>query len=121
MNPDDIINTYKEKLGEQPSLEKVEREREETLNKVSRAKALARLKDRIIAAYGILADVSRGRRKVPASKVALLVGGLAYLASPFDLVCDVIPVAGLLDDGIVLAWVFAQCSDLFKDDGRDAR
>ena len=31
MNPDDIINAYKEKLGEQPSLERVERERDETL------------------------------------------------------------------------------------------
>ena len=47
MNPDDIINTYKEKLGEQPSLEAVERERDETLKKVSKAHVLARLKGRI--------------------------------------------------------------------------
>ena len=121
MNPDDIINTYKEKLGEPPSLQTVERERGETLKKVSRAQVLARLKDRIVAAYQILSDVSRGRRKVPASKVALLAGGLAYLALPLDLVCDAIPVAGLFDDGIVLAWIFSQCADLFKDDGRDSR
>ena len=121
MNPDDIINTYKEKLGEPPSLQTVERERGKTLKKVSRAQVLARLKDRIVAAYQILSDVSRGRRKVPASKVALLAGGLAYLALPLDLVCDAIPVAGLLDDGIVLAWIFSQCADLFKDDGRDSR
>lgn len=114
MNPDDIINAYKEKLGEQPSLERVERERDETLEKVSHAQVLARLKDRIVIAYQILADVSCGRRKVPAAKVALLASGLAYLALPFDLVCDVIPVAGLLDDGIVLAWIFSQCADLFK-------
>ena len=70
---------------------------------------------RIDAAYQILADVSRGRRKVPAAKVALLVSGLAYLALSFDLVCDAIPVAGLLDDGIVLTWIFSQCADLFND------
>lgn len=114
MSPDDIINSYKEKLGGQPSLGTVEQERAETLKKAANAPALARLAEHIVAAYQILADVSRGRRKVPAAKVALLVSGLAYLALPLDLVCDAIPVAGLLDDGIVLTWVFSQCAELFK-------
>ena len=113
MNPDDIINSYKEKFKQPPSLESVESEREETLKKISNAQVLTTLKDHIAVAYQILADVSRGKRKVPASKVALLVGGLAYLALPFDLVCDPIPVAGFIDDGIVLAWIFSQCTDLF--------
>ncbi len=115
MNPDEVINSYGDKLGEQPSLETVVRERDETLKKVSKAKELVRLAEHIAAAYQILADVSRGRSKVPAAKVALLVSGLAYLALPLDLVCDAIPVAGLLDDGIVLAWVFSQCAELFKN------
>jgi len=121
MNLDDIINTYKEKFKQPPSLESVESVREETLKKVSNAQVLARLRDRIAVAYQILADVSRGRRKVSASKVALLVGGLAYLALPFDLVCDPIPVAGFLDDGIVLSWIFSQCADLFAEGKGDAR
>ena len=116
MNSDEIINAYKGKLKRPPSLETVESEREETLKRVFDAKVLAKLKDRIVAAYQILADVSRGRRKVPASKVALLVGGLAYLALPLDLVCDAIPVAGFLDDGIVLTWIFSQCADLFGEE-----
>ena len=116
MSPDDIINNYKEKLEGQPSIGTVEKERVEALKKVSNAQVLARLAARIVAAYQILADVSCGRRKVPASKVALLVSGLAYLALSFDLVCDAIPVAGLLDDGIVLTWIFSQCADLFKND-----
>ena len=113
MNTDDIINTFKDKLGEQPSLESVEGERESTLKKVFTSKTLANLKDRIVVAYQILSDASRGRRKVPASKIALLASGLAYLALPLDLVCDTIPVAGLVDDGIVLAWIFTRCADLF--------
>ena len=112
MDTDIIINTYQEKLGQPPTLETVESEREETLKKVSDAKVLAMLKDRIVAAYPLLSDVSRGRRKIPPSKLALLAGGLAYLALPLDLVCDAIPVAGLVDDGIVLAWIFNQCADL---------
>ena len=116
MSPDDIINNYKEKLGGLPPLGTVEQERDETLKKAANAQVLARLAERIVAAYQILADVSCGRRKVSASKVALLVSGLAYLALPLDLVCDAIPVAGLLDDGIVLTWIFSQCADLFKND-----
>ena len=122
MNPDDIINTYRDKLGGTPSLESIESEREETLKKVFSAKALARLKekalarlkDQIVAAYQILHDVVCGKRKIPASKIALLAGGLAYLALPLDIVCDVIPVVGLVDDAIVLTWIFSQCADVFK-------
>ena len=68
MSPDDIINNYKEKLEGQPSIGTVEKERVEALKKVSNAQVLARLAARIVAAYQILADVSRGRSKVPAAK-----------------------------------------------------
>ena len=115
MNPDEIINTYQDKLKDIPSLESIEREREETLKKVFSAKALAQLKERIVAAYQILHDVMCGKRKISASTIALLTGGLAYLALPIDIVCDVIPVAGLVDDAIVLTWIFSQCADVFKN------
>ena len=119
MNTDEIINTYRDKLEHPPSPETVADEREETLKKVFNARVLAKIKDRIVMAYQVLADVSQGKRKLPASKVALLASGLAYLALPLDLVCDAIPVAGLVDDGIVLAWIFSQCADLFGDgDGK---
>ena len=118
MTSDDIINTYQEKLGQPPALETVENGREETLKKVSDAKVLARFKDRIVASYQILADVARGRRRLSAANVALLASGLAYLALPLDIVCDAIPVAGLVDDGIVLAWIFSQCAELFDDGPR---
>ena len=115
MNPDDIINNYKGKPDRPPSLEQIESERETTLKKAFNAKVLVKLRNRIVAAYQILADVSRGRRRVSASKVALLAGGLAYLALPLDLICDAIPVAGLVDDGIVLRWIFARCADLLNE------
>ena len=43
--------------------------------------------------------------RVPRRRKALLVGVTAYLAMPFDLVPDFIPVAGQLDDMIVVALV----------------
>jgi uncharacterized membrane protein YkvA (DUF1232 family) len=49
---------------------------------------------------GLLGD-SRLRRR----DKALLVALLGYLALPFDLVPDFIPVAGQLDDVLVVGWV----------------
>jgi uncharacterized membrane protein YkvA (DUF1232 family) len=43
--------------------------------------------------------------RVPARRKLLLAALIAYLAMPFDLVPDVIPVAGQLDDAIVVALV----------------
>lgn len=42
-------------------------------------------------------------RRVPRRKKLLLIGLVAYLALPFDLVPDFIPIAGQLDDVIVVA------------------
>ncbi len=43
--------------------------------------------------------------RVPRSRKALLAAGIAYLAAPIDVVPDFIPVAGQLDDAIVVALV----------------
>jgi uncharacterized membrane protein YkvA (DUF1232 family) len=46
-----------------------------------------------------------GDRRVPWWRKALLAGAIGYLAVPFDLVPDFIPVIGLLDDALVVALV----------------
>jgi uncharacterized membrane protein YkvA (DUF1232 family) len=43
--------------------------------------------------------------RVPRRRKALLLGLVGYLALPFDLVPDFIPVAGQLDDAIIVALV----------------
>jgi uncharacterized membrane protein YkvA (DUF1232 family) len=65
------------------------------------ARALAGfIPDCIVLFRRLLAD---GR--IPRSRKALIFALIAYLAMPFDLVPDFIPVAGQLDDAILVAIV----------------
>jgi uncharacterized membrane protein YkvA (DUF1232 family) len=64
------------------------------------ARALARLvPDCFVLARGLLGDAG-----VPARCKVALVGLIAYLASPIDLVPDFLPVIGYADDVVVVAW-----------------
>lgn len=66
------------------------------------ARALARfLPDCIVLCHRLLSDP-----RVPRRTKLLLGASIAYLALPFDLVPDFIPVAGYLDDAVVVAFVF---------------
>ncbi|HWT25630.1 MAG TPA: YkvA family protein [Solirubrobacteraceae bacterium] len=63
------------------------------------ARALVRfVPDCAVLARRLLQD-----RRVRRSRKLLLAGLLAYLAMPFDLVPDFVPVAGVLDDALVVA------------------
>jgi uncharacterized membrane protein YkvA (DUF1232 family) len=65
------------------------------------ARALAGfIPDCLILFRRLLAD-----DRVPRRRKLLLAGLIAYLAMPFDLVPDFIPVAGQLDDAIIVAFV----------------
>jgi uncharacterized membrane protein YkvA (DUF1232 family) len=71
------------------------------LGRRSDARALAGfIPDCIVLVRRLLGD-----ERVPRSRKLLLGALLAYLALPFDLVPDFIPVAGQLDDAIVTALV----------------
>ena len=54
--------------------------------------------------FRMLSDVfSRRYTRVPKGTVAAIIGTLLYVLSPVDLIPDVIPVVGYLDDAAVLA------------------
>jgi uncharacterized membrane protein YkvA (DUF1232 family) len=65
---------------------------------------------RLVRAY-----VKGEYREVPWESIALAIGALIYFLSPVDLIPDVIPVAGYVDDAAVIAFVVASLStDLSK-------
>ena len=116
MDIDKIINSYQSKVNAADAApEKVAQEKDKTLDKIKNASALAGLFDNIRTAYDMVSDSVTGKYKgVAKSTLALLAGGLAYLALPLDLVPDFIPVAGWVDDAAVLAWIFKRCADEFQ-------
>ncbi len=57
-----------------------------------------------------------GDERVPRRRKLLVYTGLGYLAMPFDIVPDFIPVAGQLDDAIVVALVLRA---LLRSGGED--
>jgi uncharacterized membrane protein YkvA (DUF1232 family) len=72
-----------------------------TVGRRSDARALATF----ITDCIVLVTRLAGDPRVPRRRKLLLVGLIGYLALPFDLVPDFIPVAGQLDDAIVVALV----------------
>lgn len=111
MDRDRILNSYQSFVGRKKP-EDVMQDMEKTLGTIEKASALSTLLDDIRMAYGMVTDSTTGRYKGLSKKtLALIAGGLAYLALPVDIVPDLIPVAGWLDDAVVLAWIFKQTSD----------
>ena len=66
-----------------------------------------RLFIRMINAYN-----SKEYTYVPWKTICLLVAGLIYFIYPIDLIPDFIPVAGIIDDVALIAWIY----DSIKED-----
>ncbi|MGB8698417.1 MAG: YkvA family protein [Thermosynechococcaceae cyanobacterium] len=49
----------------------------------------------------------------------VILGSLAYLLSPVDLVTDLVPVAGWIDDGLLATVLVAEVSQLLLEQRRD--
>lgn len=65
---------------------------------------LQRVKTRAELMLSLVADFHAGKyRRIPYRSVALMVFALSYLAAPVDIVPDVLPVIGEVDDAIVVA------------------
>lgn len=53
--------------------------------------------------YSMISDAVLGRYKVPYRTVAAVAFTLLYFVNPFDLIPDIIPVVGYIDDAFVVS------------------
>ncbi len=66
---------------------------------------LSKVKDKLILMYNFVADVISGDYKdYSLSNLAIIVAALIYVVSPLDLVPDIIPIVGLVDDATIVIW-----------------
>lgn len=82
-------------------------------NKVKSSGILARFSADVQLMFAMLQDYWQGHyRAVPWKSIAAVAGALLYVLNPLDLIPDMIPVFGLLDD----AGVVALCLKLVEAD-----
>lgn len=94
-------------------IEKIIRRAADIRAKVKAGSALGYYWETIKRMLSFIRDYWKGRyRKMPWHSVAAVAAALAYVLSPIDLVPDVIPVLGMIDDAAVIA----ACLALFERD-----
>ena len=82
--------------------EKVMSNKEKILNIISNDSLYEYLKD-VKLYFQMLGDTFTGKyKKLPYGTIAAIIGTLAYVLCPIDLIPDFIPVIGYLDDAAVL-------------------
>jgi len=71
--------------------------------------ALRAIREDAAALVRLARETIAGRyRRIPKGTVAAVLAALIYLVNPLDLVPDLVPGLGLLDDAVVVAWVIRQ-------------
>ena len=75
---------------------------------------LASIREDLTVMYSYVKDIVGGRyREYGSGNLALIVGALIYLVSPFDFVADFIPF-GLVDDVAIISWALNRLSEEFN-------
>ena len=111
----EALNDYASKVGADDVKETLGKE-DEIKKLFKRVKVLAKYCNDLCEIFELLRDRVAGvYKETPWTTIAALTGALLYVLSPIDLILDIIPGIGFLDDAIVigLAIKLAQ-SDLEK-------
>jgi len=110
-----IAKLVKSKKQVQKTLDAYE-ERQEDIDKQLKDTSLyGKLKDTINTSVSLLKDALNGSYKVQWSTIAILTAAIFYVLCPVDLIPDVIPVLGLVDDAAVLTWTGSALKDEFAE------
>ena len=77
---------------------------------------LAKLVKQVCLLYEMLGDYWKGEyREIPYGSIAIVVVALVYFLSPIDLIPDLIPVIGYIDDALIVALAVQFIKEDLKD------
>ena len=108
-------NNKAEQLIKDP--EKAKKKLEEAYNKAMDKKGpLEKVWEELQLMYRLMRDwISGSYKEIPTGSIIAIVGGFLYFLSPIDVIPDIIPVAGYVDDVFVLTIIIKQVNaDLQK-------
>ncbi len=78
------------------------------LEKIKKLPVIGKLADDIATSIELIRDFIDGRyRRIPTRVIVSTFAGLLYILSPIDLIPDVIPVVGWLDDAAVFSLILS--------------
>lgn len=99
---EETLGEFADKVGEEDVKETLGKEDE--LKKLFRnVKVLAKYFNDLCEILELLRDRATGvYKETPWATIAALTGALIYVLSPIDLLLDIIPIIGFLDDAVVI-------------------
>ena len=80
----------------------------------AKAKNLGDKKNDFLMLIEMIKAVKSGKYQVPKWAIPVIIGAVIYVISPLDAVPDIIPVAGWLDDGAVVAAAVKALEEVIK-------
>ena len=99
---EEALGEFADKVGEEDVKEMLGKEGE-IKNLFKRVEVLAKYCNDLCEIFELLRDrVAGDYRETPWTTIAALTGALIYVLSPIDMILDVIPLVGFLDDALVI-------------------
>ena len=99
---EEALGEFADKVGEEDVKEMLGKEGE-IKNLFKRVEVLAKYCNDLCEIFELLRDrVAGDYRETPWTTSAALTGALIYVLSPIDMILDVIPLVGFLDDALVI-------------------
>lgn len=104
------------KIKDQDDLKKVLSKEEKLEKKMKKNESVSEHVAKIKIMFNLIRDYSKGNyRSVPWKTIAAVAGAILYAINPFDMIPDVIPMIGMVDDAAVIA----ACLKLVNNDLQD--
>ena len=115
MNIKEVLNQLKDRAAE---ILKNPEQTYELINNVQKKKTkkaipkFSSFKDQMELAIAMVKDFVSGKyTKVPWQSLLLIIGSFIYFLNPLDMIPDIVPLTGLLDDASVLVYVLKSIKD----------